>query len=243
MLSFRVFCLLITIVLISACSQLGVKKTVDLPENKEQPAEIKTPADEVSKNGELSKNDKLPENEGIQANEDSPVQKQVVDPMAEQIIPELLKAEYQALNKLINENKLSQAKIKLEQLSSIYPQDTGVFYRLARIEYQLKNYPMAIEAIDKAVSFQPMNYYAFNLKGVILRETGEFDAAKQAYLSAISLYPNYPQTHLNLAILADIYLYDLPLALVHYEQYLSLISVEDKKVNGWLIDLKRRIPQ
>lgn len=166
----------------------------------------------------------------------------VEDPMKTDLPLELIKAYDVAKNFLAAKNTQG-ALAKLQQTQEAFPQESGPSYRIARIHLEAKEYDKALQAVEKSVFVNPKNYYAQNLKGVILRELGKFPEAKTAYMAALEAYPRHADSHLNLGILADIYMYDLPLALKHYEFYLELIQAENKKVNGWVIDLKRRIPQ
>ncbi|TQV77078.1 tetratricopeptide repeat protein [Aliikangiella marina] len=166
----------------------------------------------------------------------------VEDPMKVDLPLELIKA-YDEAKSLFAAKNIEGAINKLKQTQQAFPQESGPSYRIARIYLQEKQYEKALEAVESSVFVNPKNYYAQNLKGVILREMGKFEEAKTAYLASLEAYPRHAQTHLNLGILADIYQYDLALALKHYQYYLELIQSEDKKVSGWVIDLKRRIPQ
>ncbi|TQV84541.1 tetratricopeptide repeat protein [Aliikangiella coralliicola] len=163
------------------------------------------------------------------------------DPMKEKVAPLELVKGYGAINQLIKGKKTGDAIAKLQQLQTTHPEQSGPSYRMARLYMQQKQFEEALKAVNESIKIDPQNYYAHNLKGVVLRELGSFDKAKEAYVTAIDLYPGYPNSHLNLGILADIYLYDLGLAQQHYQAYLDLIGTEDKKVSGWVLDLQRRI--
>ena len=165
------------------------------------------------------------------------------DPMKDTDVPlELIKA-YDQVKGYLKDKNVDQAIQHLESIKANFPKHSGPSYRLARLYLQKKAYDTALDAVETAISINTSNYYAQNLKGVILREQGKFIEAKDAYAKAIDIYPDYAQAHLNLGILSDIYLYDLNTALQHYETYMLLTSNEDKTVEGWLIDLKRRMPQ
>ena len=162
------------------------------------------------------------------------------DPMKDVVAPlELIKG-YDQVKAFVDSKNTNKAIEHLSQLQMAHQKYSGPSYRLARLYFEQKNYVEALEAVETAISINGENYFAHNLKGVVLREQGEFDKAKQAYLKAESIYPAHPKTHLNLAILSDIYLYDLASALESYENYMRLVK-EDKKVSGWIVDLKRRI--
>lgn len=165
-----------------------------------------------------------------------------IDPMHTEIPLSLVKG-YEAVNALVASKDFLNARAKLAVLQQQHPQRSGPSYRIARIYWQQKNYIDGLKAVEKSIQINPSNYYAINLKAMIYREQGQFAQSKSAYLDAIEQYPDYENTYLNFGILADIYLYDLPLALQQYERYLALHGKEDKKVSGWVIDLKRRMPK
>ena len=58
---------------------------------------------------------------------------------------------------------------------------------------------------------------------------------------AIKVYPPYPNSHLNLGVLADIYMGELSLALIQYREYMRLVGNNDKTVANWILELERRI--
>jgi Flp pilus assembly protein TadD len=162
--------------------------------------------------------------------------------MASVILPLALIKGYDEAASLLNAEKVNDAIEKLVNLSKQHPTFSGSDYRLARIHLSQKNYEQALLSIDKSIAINPKNYYALNLKGVIHRELGQFEQAKQAYLDSIKVYPEFAEAQLNLGILADIYIHDFELALTQYQTYLNMIE-EDQQVSGWLVDLQRRAKQ
>lgn len=179
--------------------------------------------------------------EGAQLKSSQTQRKLIPDPMADLDLPLDVIKSYEQVKNLNQNNDFEQSINLLKQLQIKYPHLSGPSYLLARIHQEQKNLPLAIEFVNQAVTIQPNNYYALNLKGLLCRENGEFELAKQSYLKAIGIYFNHSNSHLNLAILADIYLYDLELALNHYEIYMDLTNQSDEKTAGWIVDLKRRI--
>ena len=77
--------------------------------------------------------------------------------------------------------------------------------------------------------------------GIVHRELGQFEKAKNNYEKALKIDKHYAKAHLNLGILADLYLRDLPLALKHFKRYQALQKTKEKRVSGWIKDIKRRI--
>lgn len=163
------------------------------------------------------------------------------DPMADIQINAEIKKSYLQVAQLSGEKKFSQALLLLDKVKTQYPQLSGPDYQRARIYLEQEKLEDALSAVELSLKNNQQNYYSLNLKGIILREQGMFDDAKQVYLEAIEIYPPYPNSHLNLGVLADIYLRDSALALIKYQQYQALTNSEDKKVKNWIIEIERRI--
>lgn len=105
----------------------------------------------------------------------------------------------------------------------------------------MKDWQQAENAFRQAITEDSGNAIAHNHLAVVQRHQGKFNEALTSYQAALAINPDYATAHLNLAILYDIYLQDLPSAVEHYELYMELQDEEDKLVNGWLTDLKRRL--
>jgi len=163
------------------------------------------------------------------------------DPMAKVKINNEIRNLYSKTATLVKLKKYQQAIAQLEAVKTRYPQLSGPDYQLARIYYQLGQLDKALIAVDASVSKNQRNYYSINFRGVVLRAQGKFKQAKESYLKAIEIYPPYPNAHLNLGVLADIYMGDLDLALIQYRSYMELIGRKDKAVANWVIEIERRI--
>jgi Flp pilus assembly protein TadD len=134
-----------------------------------------------------------------------------------------------------------------------YPQAIGGFKQVARKEpglavpyvnmaiayHRQGDQDAAGAALTDALKRNSRSYEAMNLKGILARENGDFAAARKHYEQALSIQPDYPEAHLNLAILCDLYLVDLGCASQHYARFQALRG-DDNEVSGWMTDLKRR---
>lgn len=165
----------------------------------------------------------------------------VIDPMRDIQINAEIKSTYKQVAKLNKLKQYPQAIKLLDGIQAKYPQLSGPDYQRARIYFGQSKFDLALKSIDSSLSNNSRNYYSLNLKGIILREQGKFEEAREIYFMAIEAYPAYPNSHLNLGVLADIYLRDLPLALLQYREYMKLTSNQDKKVANWVLELERRI--
>lgn len=141
---------------------------------------------------------------------------------------------------LMRQNKLDDALIVLQGISGQYPQLSGPLVNEGLIYLRQERWMEAIDMFDRALKINVQNPYAWNLRGVALREVGHFAEARASYQRALDLDPKYAKAHFNMGVLADIYLQDLPVALRHYEQYQSLQKKPDQAVGNWIADLRNR---
>ena len=82
---------------------------------------------------------------------------------------------------------------------------------------------------------------AYNHLAIIERQQGSFKQARDYYRKALEADPDYANAHLNIGILLDIYLQELPAALGHYQKYQQLTDNSNKDVDKWIVDIKRRM--
>ena len=215
---------LIAVLLLAACSSVPKNENVDGKE-KEVDSSVTSPDNQSE----------------IATAENGLVAYQGPDPMADIQINAEIKKVYRDVAKLNLDKKYQQALNLLNSVKTKYPQLSGPDYQIARIYFSEKKFDEALAAVDLSLASNARNYFSLNLKGIILREKGDFQRSKDAYLAAIEAYPPYPKSHLNLGVLADIYLRDSALALVQYKQYQTLSKDADKTVANWIIEIERRI--
>jgi len=97
----------------------------------------------------------------------------------------------------------------------------------------------AVEAYRKALALEPGLAMAANNLALLLRRQGRFDQARILLKKAISANPQVASLHFNLAVLCDLYLLDRPAAIRQYQLYQKLLDKPDRKVAGWIAQLKR----
>ena len=81
-----------------------------------------------------------------------------------------------------------------------------------------------------------------NQLGIVQRQQGQFEKAREAYEAAIANNPAAPLPHLNLAILYDLYLGDVNKAQALYQRCVELSPGDATQLNRWLAELKGRKP-
>lgn len=153
----------------------------------------------------------------------------------------------QALNdyfagvQLMKAGKFDDALLVFQQIAAQHPKLSGPHVNQALILYRQQKPDEAMEVLDRALKVNDRNPFAWNLRGMILRERGKFADARVAYERALAIDANYAKAHFNMGILSDLYLQDLRLALSHYERYQALQRKPDKAVGNWINDLRNRL--
>jgi len=129
----------------------------------------------------------------------------------------------------------------LSTITKTHPRFSHAHTNLGLQYLKSKKQGNAEKSLRAAISLNSKDAIAYNHLGIILRQQGKFSDAKDMYTNAIKSKNNYANAHLNLGILYDMYLYELPQALEHYQSYQTITNNSDKLVSKWIIDLERRI--
>lgn len=135
---------------------------------------------------------------------------------------------------------LDGAAAKYRTLTEKYPALSGPWVKLGEIAEKQSKHAAAISYYEKAISVNKNNVNARIALGLAQRKQGQFSAAQQAYLDALDLWKDFPEAHLNLAILYDLYINRPEAAQKHYEAYCFLLGEKDEKVRKWLVEVKHR---
>ena len=144
-------------------------------------------------------------------------------------------------NAAIEKKQWQEAEQQLSWLIENYPQLSGPYLDLALVYRQTQQPEKALRYFSKAVEINPKNLVAYNQYAIFLREQGEFHAAQEQYLKALSVWGSYPDTHRNFGVLNDLYLGNKQLALKHYYRYQELTAGKDRLVAAWIADLERQL--
>lgn len=121
-----------------------------------------------------------------------------------------------------------------------FPDLPGPRVNLAIVYRHTGRAKQAEELLSAAVSRWP-DFAPGQLQyGLLLTEQGRFAEADAAYERALKADPGYAAAYYNRAVLNELYLQDLPVALQHYEKYQQLQKSPDPMVGRWIDDLQRR---
>lgn len=142
---------------------------------------------------------------------------------------------------LLKDGKQDEALLILKAISAEIPTLSGPLVNQGVIFVHKEQWDDALAVLDEAIKANERNPYAWNLKGLVLRQKGKFADARAAYEQALALDPMYAKAHFNLGVLADLYLQDLAVAIRHYEKYQALQTKPDQAVGNWITDLRNRL--
>ncbi len=132
------------------------------------------------------------------------------------------------------------AELRFKEFLQYYPDYPGAHVNLAIIHANNGHDAAAQAAIESALALDPNHAAAWNQQGMLFRKNGKFFEAEAAYLKAVTASPDYALAHYNLGVLNELYLQRLETALLHFEQYQSLVG-NDEQVDKWIADLTRRV--
>ncbi len=172
---------------------------------------------------------------------------QVIVPqsIAPKIVDAVSLKEYHRAITLIDNGQFAEADSLLIKVVDKYPDLAAPLYNLGVISESQKDLNGAIGFYNRAIEVDKRYYLAYNNLGVIARSQGEFDQALNYYRNGLSIAPDNPELHYNMAVLNELYLHDYKKAIDHYERYLATVNENgadspDKNVVSWIKDLKRR---
>lgn len=158
------------------------------------------------------------------------------------VVDDVINEEFAQALALLKNNDYEAAITVLQRVVEKEKRFAAPFVNLGMAYARKGDHALAEETLRKALELQPGHAVANNELGVLYRKTGRFDEAKSAYERALAEQPAYLPARRNLGILCEIYLADLGCALQQYELYLQSMP-DDKNVNIWVVELKRRMGQ
>lgn len=138
----------------------------------------------------------------------------------------------------LNDKDYAKAQRIFNQLIRNQPNIAGPYTNLALLHYKKGNIDESFKLVNKALDLNQDQAQAYNLRAQLFIKKNNIKDAKNDYIKAVHLKPDYINAHYNLALLYDIYLQDIALAIQHYEVYLSLLKKPDQATQDWVSHLK-----
>lgn len=158
--------------------------------------------------------------------------------------------DYQQALTLMKQHKWQAANTQFDRVIAKQPNLSGSYVNKALILQAMNAQTTGVEKsaslqaiellIDTAISVNSLNPYAHHIKGQMLQKRNDFEHAELAYAKALSIWPNYTQAQLSMAVLLELYRGKLLEAHHYYSAYLQLKS-DDKQVRRWQAALAIKI--
>lgn len=98
--------------------------------------------------------------------------------------------------KSMNQNLISV----FDQAIKMNQNDPDIYSAMAILFFIKREYPVAIDLFNKALSLDPTNYLLMNKVGATLAHLGRADEAIEHYHKALDIRPNYVRVWVNLGI-------------------------------------------
>ena len=134
-------------------------------------------------------------------------------------------------------------KTAQQKLQVITEQDktlAGPWVMLADISLKHAQFDKAATEYQKAIAINARNVNAYLGLAETQRRQGQYLAAQNTYETALGVWPDFPEAHLNLGVLYDLYL-NLPAkAQAHYEAYLFLTNKKSGDAMNWYKEVQSR---
>ncbi|QBM17167.1 hypothetical protein MARI_12730 [Marinobacter sp. JH2] len=121
------------------------------------------------------------------------------------------------------------------------PKQAEVLAREGKQAYEQGDVEGAIQSWQSAVSLNPADAVTVNNLALVLKDENRFAEAAKLLEKGVDASPETAELHYNLAVISELYLLQLEKALIHYKRYQQLANAEDAAVDGWLVDLERRL--
>lgn len=187
----------------------------------------------------------------IGCSQKAPVAEITKQPLAQQLImtPEVIeenaKHEKQNLYQLgldaLKSHDYDNAKTLFMQFIETYPGIASAYVNLALIAYRQEDFKTTEILVAQAIGINPSQAQAYHLRAQLHLNNGDIKKARDDYIQAITLKQGYTNAHYNLALLYDIYLQEIELAIEQYSIYLSLLDKEDEATKDWTEHLRKAI--
>jgi tetratricopeptide (TPR) repeat protein len=141
----------------------------------------------------------------------------------------------------LNNQQLDQAESELKAITKARPEFAGPWINLALVDIKHNDLAGAEKNLATARDRNPKMPQIYNMLGFIETSRGNIGKAVDYYKQALILKDDYAIAHYNFALLNDIFLQDMKVAVQHYKRYLELTDYQDRKTAEWVAELERSL--
>lgn len=155
-------------------------------------------------------------------------------------LPAAAVGQFIAAKRDIELKRFPSAESILERLTKEFKQLSGPWYLLGEISLEKKEFEAAEKHFKQAISVNSRNVNAHLRLALSLRQQGKYIEAQNEYVRLLRVWRDFPEAHLNLGILYDIYLNQALEGQRHYEAYDFLTQGRNQTVASWLEEIRGR---
>jgi tetratricopeptide (TPR) repeat protein len=135
-------------------------------------------------------------------------------------------------------NEFSKAQRIFNEFIRNNPNLAGGYANLALVHFKKNEFEKSLKQLNKAIELNPKQAHALNLRAQIYVMNGKIHKAKDDYVLAVTIKPKYANAQYNLALLYDVYLQEIELAIKHYKTYMTLLKKPDETTKDWIKHLE-----
>lgn len=147
---------------------------------------------------------------------------------------------YLAAKRAFDKNNLDESKSLLDDLVAQTDRLSGPWVMLGDIAVEKNQLSVANEHLIKAIKINKNNVNAYLRLAKVQRLQGQFLQAQHTYASVLSIWRDFPEAHLNLGVLYDVYLNDPRKARDHMLAYQFLSQEKNQQVDLWIKEIEQR---
>lgn len=142
--------------------------------------------------------------------------------------------------KAIKKKDYKTAKAKLLVITGNDDSLAGPWVLMGQIAKEQKQFKQAVEYYQKAIQINSKNVNAYTDLAHVQRQMGKFHVAQNTLAAALNIWPDFPEAHLNIGVLYDVYL-NMPLmAQKHMEAFIFLSKKNTEQAQVWFEEIKGR---
>lgn len=142
--------------------------------------------------------------------------------------------------KAIKKKDFKTAKSKLLVITGNDDSLAGPWVLMGEIAQEQKEFERAVEYYQKAININPKNINAYTGLAHVQRQLGKFNIAQNTLAEALRIWPDFPEAHLNIGVLYDVYLNKPVMAQKHMEAFLFLSKKDTEEAQEWFEEVKGR---
>lgn len=146
-----------------------------------------------------------------------------------------------ASKRAFDQQQWVQAQGLLKDLVAQTNKLSGPWVMLGDVELELGNTQIAEENFLKAIKINKNNVNAYLRLAMVQRMLGNYTGSQRTYGQALSIWRDFPEAHLNLGVLYDVYLNNPAKGLQHMQAYQFLTDNKNEEVAAWVQEIEKRL--